>query len=65
MTTTATLIPEQLQRDITKTLASLRMARIVDPQHRSGQRHSACDVCTAERRLDWLLTRVRKLTGEQ
>lgn len=47
--TTATLIPLHLRKDITATLARLRIARTVSDVHE-------VDVC--ERRLDWLLRQI-------
>jgi hypothetical protein len=54
--TTAT-IPTQLARDINIALSRLKMARTVDPRHELGNNpgHAGCDICSAERRLDWLL----------
>ena len=51
---------DQLAKDLTDTLARLRMARAVDPKHfvRTGDLHSGCEICVSERRLDWLLGRV-------
>ena len=55
------LVPAYLRADITATLARLRTARTVNPRHEvlPGQRHAGCDVCTAQRRLDWLLDQVQ------
>ncbi len=54
------LIPANLRTDINATLARLRIARTVDPDHEilPGSHHSGCDICTAERRLDWLLSQI-------
>lgn len=51
-----------LHRDITATLARLRSARSANPEHvvEPDERHVGCDVCCAENRLDWLLSRVSK-----
>ena len=56
-----TLIPAYLCADITATLARLRTARTVNPRHEvlPGQRHTGCDICTAQRRLDWLLDQIQ------
>ena len=54
------LIPAHLRTDINATLARVRIARTEDPDHevRPGHYHSGCDICTAERRLDWLLSQI-------
>lgn len=56
----AATIPCQLAKDLTDTLARLRWSRVLDPRHfvSAGQRHSACEVCTGEARLDWLINRI-------
>lgn len=50
--------------DINATLARLRIARTVNPGHETipAQQHTGCDVCTSERRLDWLLSQVHQTT---
>lgn len=56
----AATIPCQLAKDLTDCLARLRWARMVDPRHfvRAGETHSGCDICTGERRFDWLIGRI-------
>ena len=56
----ARLIPFHVRADINATLARLRIARAVHPAHEvlPGKPHTGCDICTAERRLDWLLSQI-------
>lgn len=55
-----TLVDPELARALTNALARLRMARELNPRHEvlPGTRHTACDVCTSERRLDRLCDRI-------
>lgn len=61
------LIPEALARDLTATLARLRIARTVNPSHKlpPGQTHSGCEICTCEHRLNWLLDQLPRDTGRE
>lgn len=54
----STLVPTYLRDDITATLARLRTARTVNPRHEPGKLHAGCDVCTSEKRLNWLLGQI-------
>lgn len=60
MTLATRRIPYQLAQDLNTTLARLCCARMVDPRHAPNlvDHHSGCEVCTCERRLDWLIGRI-------
>ena len=54
------LVTPQLARDLSDALARLRMARELDPRHEllPGAEHSGCEVCTSERRFNWLMDKL-------
>lgn len=47
-------VNQQRARDLTDTLARLRMARLLDSGH-AGEHVSGCEVCRATRRFNYLL----------
>lgn len=57
MTLATRLVPPYRVRDLQVTLARLRAARMVNPRHPAepDRVHYGCDICTATRRLNWLL----------